>query len=134
MNNYFGTNVRRIDANFYNCIVYGNNDQELGIDSFPNAAPGLFNYKFDHALLKIEGTFPTSNPLFYNAIIRATGSSNSPRFQDVDNNIYKLDSTSIAIDAGDAAFLSIDPILNTDLEGLVRPQGLGPDLGAYERR
>ena len=39
MNNYFGNNVRRIDANYYNCIVYGNNDRELGIDSFPNAPP-----------------------------------------------------------------------------------------------
>ena len=66
--------------------------------------------------------------------VYSTFSSNNPRFEDVDNNLYQLDSTSIAIDYGSASFLSADPILNTDITGQFRPLGFNPDLGAYERR
>lgn len=130
LNNYFANNVRRLDAQFGNCIVFGNLGTELGIDSFPNAAPGLFNFRFDNTLLKVEGNFPTSNPVFYSSIIRNT----NPKFRDIDNNNFELDSTSIAIDAGNPAFLSLDPVLTSDLNGVGRPQGAAPDLGAYERR
>ncbi|MBK6447200.1 MAG: hypothetical protein IPQ03_07260 [Bacteroidetes bacterium] len=136
LNNYFGVNVRQLDASFYNSIIYGNLDTELGLDSFPNAAPGRFNFRFDHALMKLDNSFPHSNPANYNAII--SGASIDPRFKDIDNNIYEIDSTSVAVDAGDPSFLSIDPVLNFDLNGNVRPQSvvlpLRPDLGAYERR
>jgi hypothetical protein len=135
MNNYFGSDqgifVRQLDAYFGNCIVYGNLENELGIDSFPNAAPGLFKYHFDHAILKIENSFPTSNPAFYTSILRNA----NPLFRDYENNNYELDSlSSPAIDAGSALVIPVDPVLNTDLNGNIRPQGASPDLGAFERR
>ena len=132
LNNY--TNIARpLDAYFGNCIVYGTNDTELDLDSFPTT--GQFNFYFDYSLLKVENTFPTSNTSHYSNIIRATGSSNNPLFQDTENNNYQLDSlNSPAIDRGDAAILLANPaILNFDLNGTPRPQRSAPDLGAYER-
>ncbi len=134
MNNYFDVNVRRLDAHFYNCIVHGNLETEIGVDSFPRAAPNQFNFLFDHALLKVENNYPTTNPSYFNAVLRATGYTNQPGFMDIDNNDYQLDSISIAINAGDPTIVNIDPILSTDLLGQLRPQGIAPDLGAYEKR
>ncbi len=135
LNNYFidnnNVNVRQLDAYFGNCIVYGNLDNELTLDSFPNAASGLFKFHFDHAILKVENAFPTSNPINYTSILRNA----NPIFRDYENNNYELDSASSpAIDAGSLPVLSIDPVLNLDLNGNIRPQGILPDLGAYERR
>lgn len=135
LNNYYGTDVRQLNAFFYNSIIYGNLDTEVGLDSFPNAAPGRFNFKFDHALLKVENSFPLSNPAHFSAILAG---NSDPEFKDIENNIYEIDSTSVAVDAGDAGILTVDPILNFDLNGNPRPVSVlpppRPDLGAYERR
>lgn len=134
LNNYFVSDavyVRQLDAYFGNCIAYGNLDTELALDSFPNAAPGLFKFHFENAILKIENSFPTSNPLNYTSILRNA----NPHFKDIENNIFELDSVSSpAINAGSSAILTADPILNFDLNGNTRPLGTKPDLGAYERR
>ncbi|HRH66729.1 MAG TPA: hypothetical protein PLU53_10570 [Bacteroidia bacterium] len=136
LNNYYGNIVRQLNASFYNSIVYGNLDTEIGLDSFPVATPGRFNFRFDHALLKLDNSFPHSNPTNYNAIL--SGASANPKFKDIENNVYEIDSTSVAVDAGDAAFVSADPVLNLDLKGNPRPVSVipppRPDLGAYERR
>lgn len=136
LNNYFDVNVRQLNATFYNSIIYGNLDNEIGLDSFPNAAPGRFNFRFDHVMLKVENSFPIGNPAHYNAIL--AGASIDPKFKDIDNNIYEIDSTSVAVDAGSAAFVNADPVLNFDLKGNPRPVSIIPpplpDLGAYERR
>ena len=134
LNNYYETNVRRIDAKFYNCIVHGNLDNELGVDSFPRAAPNQCNFLFDHSLLKLESSYAVSNSSFFNSIIKATGYNNRPGFKDITNNDFQLDSLSVAIDAGDLNILSVDPVLNNDLKGISRPQGPAPDLGAYEKQ
>ncbi len=134
MNNYYEYGMRILNATYGNCIVYGNNDQEIGLDSFP--LNNKFNFFFEHSLLKVESTFSTSTPFHYNAIIRGTGSSNSPGFSDVANNIYRLDSlNSSAVDAGSSVVISAFPsVLNNDIDGISRPQRAFPDLGAYERQ
>ena len=87
-------------------------------------------------MLKVENSFPIGNPAHYNAIL--AGASIDPKFKDIDNNIYEIDSTSVAVDAGSAAFVNADPVLNFDLKGNPRPVSIIPpplpDLGAYERR
>jgi hypothetical protein len=133
-NNYFDVNVRRLDASFYNCIIHGNLETEIGVDSFPRAAPGQCNFLFDHSLIKVENSYATSNTAFFRSIIRATGSANDPQFDDPMKNIYYPDSAAAVIDAADPSVLSIDPILGTDITGQSRPLGAGPDMGAYERR
>lgn len=134
LNNYFeGQNsfiyVRQFNAQFYNCIIDGNLENEVVIDSVNSGIEPL-NYKFDHALMKLENAFSTSDPNHFNVIIR--GSSANPKFKDVENNNYLLDSTSICIDAGDLNFLNLDPVLFFDLNNNPRPAGPMPDLGAYE--
>lgn len=134
MNNYYLNGVRQLESYFGNCLIYGNNDQEIGIDSFPLS--NKLNFYFDHALLKVESTFSTSTPFHYNAIVRSTSNSNSPGFADPANNNYKLDSlNSSAIDYGSMSVLNAFPaVLNTDIDGITRPQRAQPDLGAYERQ
>lgn len=134
MNNYYLNFARPLNAYFGNCIVNGANDQEIGLDSFPQ--PNKFNFLFNHALLKVENVFSTSTPFHYNSVTRTTFNSNSPGFKDVSNNEYMLDSlNSSALDHGDMNILNAFPsVLNTDLIGTTRPQRALPDLGAYERQ
>lgn len=132
LNNY--TNMARpLDAYFGNSIIYGNNDNELGLDSFPSG--NLFNFRFDHTLLKVESTFPTSDASRYNAILKAFGGSNDPLFSDIENNFYQLDSlNSAAVNAGDMTITNVSPLLSNDILGTSRAANAPPDLGAYERR
>lgn len=133
MNNYY-TAVRPLNSYFGNCIVYGNNDQEIGLDSI--AMSNQFNFYFDNALLKVENAFSTTSPFHYNGIVRATSNFNSPGFADIGNNIYELDSiNSSALDKGTMSVVNAFPsVLNFDIKGIARPQRALPDLGAYERQ
>ncbi len=136
LNNYYLYNntpiIRPLNAYFGNCIIYGKNDNELGFDS---ALTGnQFSFIFDHTLLKIENSFPTSDPSRYLSIIKASGQMNDPNFADVENNNYQIDSlNSPAIDVGDINITNQNSILNFDILGTSRPQRNSPDLGAYER-
>jgi hypothetical protein len=134
LNNYAGNSMRPLDAYFGNCIIHGNLDNELGLDSFPSG--NQFGYVFDHAIIKVENSFPLDVD-HYPGVLRATGNSNDPKFTDIDNNIYELDSlSSAAIDKGDDAIRLMSTLLDFDLNGNPRPYpGTStPDLGAYERR
>jgi hypothetical protein len=133
LNNYFDVNLRPLNAYFGNCIIYGNNDTEIGLDSFP--VGNAFGFRFDHSLLKLENTFPASDPARYVSIIKAAGNANNPLFKDIDNNDYQLDSlNSPAINAGDINITNVNPVLSTDLLGASRLNPPAPDMGAYERR
>jgi hypothetical protein len=139
LNNWYQSpsgNIKRdLDAYFGNCIIYGNNDNELALDSFPSPPPFLFKYKFDHTLIKVENTFNTSDASHYISILKAFNGNNDPHFVDIENNYYQLDSAgSAAIDMGDIFITTINPILNNDIENTFRPQRSGPDMGAYERQ
>ncbi|MBL0104252.1 MAG: hypothetical protein IPP51_11155 [Bacteroidetes bacterium] len=132
MNNYYNNGPRGLTADFGNSIVYGNNEQELGLDSFP--INGYYNFHFDHSLLKIEPSFNTTTPLHYSNIVRANGSANNPKFVDVSIGNYLLDTLSAGFNVGDPAILNIFPsVLNNDLLGNSRLVNT-PDLGAYERQ
>ncbi len=133
LNNYFDVNVRSLYAYFGNSIVYGNNDNEFGIDTFPTG--NMFAFQFDHSLLKVESSFPTSDPLRYTSILKAYNGLNNPLFTDIDNNIYELDSASSpAINAGDINITNTNAILQNDILGNTRLSAPAPDMGAYERR
>ena len=54
LNNYFSTIVRPLNSYFGNCIIHGNNDNELALDSFPTG--NQFGYMFDNAIIKVENT------------------------------------------------------------------------------
>ena len=128
--NLFGTETIKdlTKADFLNCIVYGNNDNELGFEKHVN---GQFEYKFDHCLLKTEEN--TSDATRYINIVKnpasvtVDGETHDPVFNDFSENDYTLFDQSAAIDIGDE---NLTGTLTTDLKGDMRDNN--PDLGAYE--
>ena len=102
-------------ADFKNCIIYGNNENEVLADN----GGGTFNYDFSYSLLKTNQSL-NGTSIFTNI---------DPGFVDASNRDFKLKSSSFAIDMGDPAALN-KPELMQDLNGNNR--GTPPDLGAYE--
>ncbi|MCF8258409.1 MAG: right-handed parallel beta-helix repeat-containing protein [Flavobacteriales bacterium] len=118
-----------LDAYFGNCIIYGNNINELGLDNSPAAA---FDFKLDRCLLRVDPVeVDVSNPLQFADIIL----NENPKFKDAVNHDFELDTLSPAMNAGYQIITNAFPELSTDLLGNFRPFGLSlPDLGAYERQ
>ena len=127
LNNYYedinGTiqNRNLEQANFSNCIIYGDNENELLLD---NNNESLFNYNFDHCLVKIDTTIynPLNDPNFNQCLINS-----DPRFIDVDIWNFELDSISPAINIGSETTANLVPY---DINGNYRV--LLPDLGCFE--
>jgi hypothetical protein len=124
VNNYFkdaDDNIYPFDldkANFYNCIIYGNGDEEIVLDE--NSNGGSFNYLFDHALIKSQIDISNNN------VWKSTIKNQTPDFKEVSKNNLHLGDNSAAIEKGKAGVLP-----TIDLDGVSRDASL-PDLGAYE--
>lgn len=124
LSNYYVSTVgiipRPLDSCYFgNCIIYGSNDEEFGMDSLA-AGSGIFNYEFEYCDIKTQFSFDEHFINCYNS---------DPGFTDVTINNYTLGSGSaFAVDKGNPA-ITISP----DLLNQPRPNGLAPDLGAYER-
>lgn len=133
MNNFY---VRPLDnvvlsqplnAKFYNCIFYGNADNEVGWDKVTATA---LNFTFDHCLLKIDPNVNTSDVNFFNQIVKNA----DPRFEDTFVQDFRLKENSSAINKGNPAFVTnYNNQLLFDLKGSNRLWNGAPDLGALER-
>ena len=121
LNNYYegadgNIYVRNLEeANFTNCIVDGALSTEV---SFPEDEIGIFNYSFDHCLIKLDPTIDTDNSHYSNVII-----NQSPEFIGDIQGDFHLREESPAISAGESTSILYD------IEGQIRDN---PDLGAYE--
>ena len=121
LNNYYegadgNIYVRNLEeANFTNCIVDGALSTEV---SFPEDEIGIFNYSFDHCLIKLDPTIDTDNSHYTNVII-----NQSPEFIGDIQGDFHLTEESPAISAGESTSILYD------IEGQIRDN---PDLGAYE--
>jgi hypothetical protein len=104
-------------AYFGNCIIYGSSDGEIQYDSVTTVA---FSHMFDHCLLKTG--LPVSNPNYYIGCFV----NQDPRFLDVQNFNYRIDSISPAINKG------VPMGVPNDITGRARPNPDTPALGAYE--
>jgi hypothetical protein len=102
-------------ANFTNCIIDGSLSTEV---SFPEDEIGVFNYNFNHCLIKLDPTINTDNSHYNNVII-----NQSPEFANNTESDFHLTEDSPAIDAGETT-----SILN-DIEGNARNNA---DIGAFE--
>jgi len=112
------------EANFTNCIIDGNLSTEV---SFQEQELGVFNYTFDHCLIRLDPTISTDNMHYQNAII-----NQSPKFVNNNESDFHLTEESPAIDAGTSnAFYNGNIILKIDLDGLDRDLN-SPDIGAYK--
>ncbi|MBL7923039.1 MAG: hypothetical protein JNL88_02465 [Bacteroidia bacterium] len=116
-------------AEFKNCIIYGENDNELELD-FKSGA--LNNHNFRNCVIKADNNTPTSDPLHFDVIYR----NNDPDFKNTFDNNLKLDTLAFAREKGNPLYINpaAVPPMTIDLEGLTRPTGgTNPDLGAFER-
>ncbi|MGY3795390.1 hypothetical protein [uncultured Aquimarina sp.] len=116
-----------VEANFTNCIVYGNENLELGIT---RAEGTTFNYNFGNSLIRFNdfnGQFSdnalydfTDNSLFNNVIL-----NEDPSFKAPFENELNIGDDSAA--NGQAS----TPTMGTDILGTPRDM-TAPDIGAYE--
>lgn len=117
LNNYYEDANKQIQlrplekADFTNCIIYGNIDNEFGVDAKPEAA---LNYALNYTLVRSTATLNGTN-IYYNE---------NPDFVDFSKLDFHLKENSFARDKG-----TVTPVA-TDIEG--KPRNGAPDLGAYE--
>lgn len=132
INNYFEsgntTYVRALkNAYFGNCIVQGNMNGEVGLDS-AKVGGDNFRFLFDHSLISINDSIPVSNTNHFKNILK----NSDPQFADPSVNNYIQDVQSIVNNFGDPAITNAAPAILLDFKGNNRTQDAGPDLGPYE--
>ncbi|NNE26375.1 MAG: hypothetical protein HKN09_05990 [Saprospiraceae bacterium] len=121
--------VNGLFAEFNNCIIVGNDDDEISLSDISDGdQPNLFVYNFNECIIKVDDLLdPDAFPNFFDNCDNCLNSVNSDTlFVDRDNYDYHLDTLSIAIDKAQY----IVP-LNYDLESLPREIN-SPDIGCYE--
>ena len=106
-------------ANFYNCIIDG--DQEIEFDA-DEISGGTINFLLDYCILKTTNSLSGPN---YNNVIT---SPSTPIFLDKTLKDYHLDAASPAINAGNNT-----SGVGSDHDGNLRSDG-APDIGAYEKQ
>ena len=130
LNNYYIYNnyaiARNLDkADFYNCIIYGNTNNELYFDDFSEA---VFNYKFNNCIINIDESLKLDMNKFENSIF-----NHEPEFIDIDTYNFHIDDNSPAKNKASKIFVDIYPTyLNLDLEQKSRISDISPDIGVYE--
>lgn len=128
-NNYYIVDdiptVFDFNADFGNCIIYGNIDNEFVYNLSEGNSVG---FVFDHCMMKLDDEFDTSNKDFYKNIIRHKDSL--PKFINTYEGDYRLDTLSAAKDKGSTTYSILYP---TDQDDVDRTIDGKPDLGAYER-
>jgi hypothetical protein len=121
----FNNEVRDLNsANFYNCIIYGDKDVELALDSITTGGE-LFNCYFGNCLIKSD----EANTSFahFSAATQVMDQQNwIPDFI----NDYHLGTASQAVNIADSAYSAG---LTNDLDNFNRFTDGSPDLGCYER-
>ncbi len=119
-------------ANFYNCIIYGNNNVELYLDDIDSTGVA-FNYDFQNCLIKFRdnGTSLQYNHPEYDFIRNQTNGNiknQDPKFYDVNANKLNIsdDPSGGAFQKGSLSFL-----VPLDILGHPRTSN-PPDMGAYQ--
>lgn len=115
-----------VEANFNNCIIYGNDNPEFFLDD----RGSVFNFKFNNCLLRFDnddllntGNYVFSDINFYEGNIFNV----EPDFQDPFENLMFISEESGANGIGSTVFSSQIP---NDILGTAR--GATPDAGAIE--
>jgi hypothetical protein len=118
-------------ADFMNSIIYGTYPHEL---QFVNNLTNVFNYHFDHSLLKAsKDTLDLLPPANFSSVIL----NKDPSFRNDSDRYhldFSLDTLSPAKDSGDLQLLINFPYLDFDITGTLRNTDSGPDMGAFERK
>lgn len=131
INNYNDAQVFPLDSCYFgNCILFGNLENEISVDSKPGQA---FNYLFENSIIKIDPLTNTSNTANYINIIKnppnitVDGGTLQPLFANVTLLDYHLRTNAPGINAGLPAIGQQVPL---DLDEYARDGT--PDMGCYE--
>jgi len=118
------------EANFNNCIIYGNDNPEILLDEIEDASV-VFNFKFTNCLIRFEdnsNNFTGANYDFNDASKYEDNIFNGdPDFKDVELNELIIGDNSAANGVGLASFATQVPF---DILNMNRTNS--PDLGAYQ--
>ena len=119
-----------LKAEFSSCIIFGSNNQELGIFKAPTSNSGILNYFFRNSFIKVDNDssrrgYDINNSLFF----QDCKFNLNPRFRDIPANDYSIDSLSPAINQ---AFFNDAIEIPLDIRKRFRSNGGLPDVGAYE--
>ena len=118
-----------LQANFQNCIIVGNDRDEIALfDITEGAEPDFFNFNFNNCLVSVDELLEADAfPNFFNNCIDCMNVRGTDTlFFDLDNFNHSLDTMSLAIDLAQAI-----PGINTDIIGNPR-EASTPDIGCYE--
>lgn len=117
--------ARPIDVLLANCIIAGNMEQEMSLDSLP-AVPTQF--VADRCMLKVRSNFPMSATRFPDCVIQGDPGFNGPEWND-----FSLKENSPARNLAKPHYmLQFPQQLEYDFRGNPRNIDAAPDLGAYE--
>ncbi|GAL67361.1 hypothetical protein JCM19301_2713 [Jejuia pallidilutea] len=119
-----------VEANFNNCIIYGNDNPEFILDEVEDNTVS-FNFKFTNCLVRFDdrnnnftgNNFDFENTTLYENVIF----NQDPDFKDPDANMLIIGDNSAANGQGNAFFANQVP---TDILNINRTTT--PDLGAYQ--
>jgi len=121
--------VNPLFAEFNNCIVVGNEEDEISLlDATDGTDPSAFNYTWNNCIISVRELIePDAFPNFYDHCSKCINVDRLDSiFIDVDEFNFHLDTMSIAIDKGKKI-----PALFIDFEGNDRELET-PDIGCYE--
>ncbi len=127
LNNWYeastGQFVRRdlTQADFLNCIIYGDKDNEIGLDSLTTGGED-FNYFFGNCLIKTDES--TADVNHFNSFTQAAVNQN-PDFIEG----FHIGVNSAARDLGNSTTAIPIPF---DLDNMNRLLDIGPDAGCFE--
>lgn len=138
INNYYfdiydNLNVRDLtQADFKNCIIWGNISDELYMDNTIDDQPinAGFEYSFDHCIIRTRELVDTLDTEHFTHILW----NKDPKFiapSSTGEANFQLDTLSYARDAGYYPYAAEN--VPFDILGVNRLLDEGPDLGAYER-
>ena len=117
-----------VEANFNNCIIYGNDNPEVILEEENGSA---FNFKFTNCLIRFQNTnnaFTGPNYNFNDADLYDNCIFNQePDFLDTANNMLIIGDDSAANGEGSTV---IPTIFTTDILNVTRTSP--PDIGAYQ--
>lgn len=117
-------------ANFNNCIIYGNDNPEILLDEIEDESVD-FNFKFTNCLIRFEDTnnnFTGDNYNLENTSLYENNIFNQdPNFKNTDLNMLIIGEQSAAINKGNTVFSNQVP---TDILNVNRTAS--PDIGAYQ--
>ena len=116
-------------AYFGNCIITGNQDNEIGLYELEGTD---FNFQFDRCLVNWDATlYPAAG---YETAFTSCIMNQEAKFIDPYLNNFQLDTLSFAIDSASLNIINTTiPDITFDRKGISRFEHGLPDLGTYER-